>query len=457
MVEDRPGPLACLAGLVGLAEQTQKMIELGTSGVNLTTEVVRGRTEVRLESLRDRNAGHAHRRQLELGAVQERHRERHHSRTRELMSLAASLDWRTKAIELAGDVVRTGVQGVVEDIVDKRQHQRHMTRIEAELDAAEGRAWYRGLVKVAVHRELDAQRRALTNSPFADTVDVVHDRVMEATEGGARPVLLIAPFYHEEGGPTAPGFVVALRQSWLTSRWHDDLAPLAGLLNRPLHSLDVDLQVIQQALHDLPVVLVHGQVQDGGRVWPALSAWNIAPDTGGASLHLTFPSFDLPEPDDRRGRLELGDVLGRMFALTAGNLGDWFHLLRHGRAPQVHRMVLAEQETERRFLATSAADAYDVLLTTDQLEAEWVWVRQARTLADGGLPNIAGRVAVTALERIGAAADLRPAMRVALLSELIGVFGLLADEPRLASAELLLEQASQARLDQLHGWVPKDS
>jgi hypothetical protein len=445
MVDDRPGVLARLAGLVGLAEQTQKMIELGTSAVDLTTEVVKGQ-----------QAGRAHERRLELEAVRERHRERHHSRTRELMSLAASFDWTTKLVDAGIDVVTNGAKVFFEDQADERRHARNLERIAAETTAAQQLELHRVVVTASVIREMAAQERALTNSPFADTADVVHDRVVEATDGGRRPVLLIAPFYHEEGGPTAPGFVVALRQSWLTSGWHDDLAPLAGLLNRPLEHLDVDLQVVQQALHDLPVVLVHGQVQDGGRVWPALSAWNIAPGTGGSSLHLTFPSFDLPDAGDRRARLELGDTLGRMFALTAGNLGDWFHLLHHGRAPQVHRMVAAGEDAERHFLATSAADAYDVLLANDQLTAERVWVRQARTLADGGLPDVAGRIAATALDRLGDASALPVTTRIALLSELVGVFALLAEKTRLARTELLLEQASQARLDQLYGWSRRD-
>ncbi len=278
--------------------------------------------------------------------------------------------------------------------------------------------------------------------------------VAEATGGGARPALLIAPFYHEDTGTnaSAPRFVVALRQSWLTTPWHDDLAPLAGLIDRPLHRLDVDVRAVRQALHGLPVVLVYGQVQEGGRVWPSLAAWNILPGTGDSSLHLTFPQFSLPAPDDGEALRDLGDQLGRMFALTVGNLGDWFHLLRNQRPPRLHRMLAEDESSERAFLSTSAADAYDLMVTEGQLDSDLARAHQARVLVEGGLPDLAGRMARSALGDLAASPLENATRRMAVLQELLGVFGLLGDEEHRAQAESLQEQAARRRLDQLHGW-----
>jgi hypothetical protein len=60
MADDKPGPLARLAGLLGLVQQTEKMIELGTSAVDRDNKATHSQAERRLDRPRDEHAGRAH-------------------------------------------------------------------------------------------------------------------------------------------------------------------------------------------------------------------------------------------------------------------------------------------------------------------------------------------------------------------------------------------------------------
>ncbi|MBM7776418.1 hypothetical protein JOD54_006622 [Actinokineospora baliensis] len=340
-------------------------------------------------------------------------RRRGRSRLAELTRAAVSLDWVDPAVEVGGELL--GATGRVE-------------------------GWDRGTVTTVVHTHLTALERP--GSPLAARA---REQVAEHTDGGRRPALLIAPFQPEDTNPGSTGFAVALRRAWTASPWNDDLALLPRLVHRPLRDFDTDVWAIRGALSGFPVVLVYGRVV-GERVIPALAAWNLLPRATTGVLDTTFPAFDLPADTDWAGRLRLGDHLGRMFALTAGNLGDWFHLLTHDRGPHVHRLLPADHVPERRILATSAADAHDVLVTRTRLGEHRTHVRQARLLAEGGLPDIAGATAHTVLAEITRASDLSVTERVVLLRELVGVFGLIGDDENLLTTERLLYTASVTRV-----------
>ncbi|GAA2968322.1 hypothetical protein [Actinokineospora diospyrosa] len=342
-------------------------------------------------------------------------RRRGRSRLAELTRAAVSLDWVDSAVEVGGELV--GASGRVPD-------------------------WDRGAVTTTVHTHLAALERSRVDSPLGPRA---REQVAEHTDGGRRPALLIAPFQPEDANPGSTGFAVALRRAWTASPWNDDLALLPRLVHRPLRDFDTDVWAIRGALSGFPVVLVYGRVV-GERVVPALAAWNLLPRSTIGVLDTAFPAFDLPADTDWAGRLRLGDHLGRMFALTAGNLGDWFHLLTHDRVPHLHRLLPADHVPERRILATSAADAHDVLVTRTRLGEHRTHVRQARLLAEGGLPDIAGATAQTVLAELTSVADLSVTERVVLLRELVGVFGLIGDDENLLTTERLLYTASVTRV-----------
>ncbi|OLZ65505.1 hypothetical protein AV521_31010 [Streptomyces sp. IMTB 2501] len=432
---------------MGLAEQADKLIEWGNTATEGAFGLLKGHQE-------GKQAQQQQDHEMRMGSFNEFLRERQHSRTMELVRLASSKGVKTAAIRAGLDVVTTSVNALAADIVNQREYERNRKLISASQQAAEDLEWHRALVQVALHDALRTRELELANSPFSHTPEAVREHVVEATGDGRKPVLLIAPFYHE-GAVTAdngPRFVVAVRQAWLTSHWHGDLEPMAGLIDRPLHRLDVDVRTVQQVLHDLPVVLVYGQAQEGGRIWPSLAAWNILPGTDCTSLHMNFPPMPLTAAGDPAEAQDIGDRLGRMFSLAAGNLGDWFHLLRHERAPRMHILLAAGEDSERALASTSAADSYDFLAATGRLDTHLAYAHQARILAEGGLTDLARRMARTALAELASLPLDDGTRHLAALRELLGVFGLLGDVQYTAEAEALREAAAQRRLDQLHGW-----
>ncbi|SER37224.1 hypothetical protein [Actinokineospora terrae] len=376
------GRLARFAGLVGVVRQTDRLIGVGARAHTAPA------------------------------------RRRGRSRLAELTRAAVSLDWVGPAVQVGGDLVASTAPPV---------------------------DWDRGAVTSAVHTHIAAVDRPGPDSALAGSASRARDLVAEHTDGGRRPALLIAPFHPEDTNPGSTGIAVALRRAWTASPWHDDLALVPRLVQRPLRDFDTDVWTIRGTLAGLPVVLLYGRLV-GDRVVPALAAWNLLPQSPNTVLETTFPAFDIPSGVDWAGRLRLGDHLGRMFALTAGNLGDWFHLLTHDRVPHLHRLVPPDHVPERRILATSAADAHDVLVTRTRLGEHRTHVRQARLLAEGGLPDIAGSAAQAVLTEITRSADLSVTERVVLLRELVGVFGLIGADDHLLTTERLLHTASITRV-----------
>ncbi|GLW75773.1 hypothetical protein [Actinokineospora globicatena] len=376
------GKLARFAGLAGVVRQTDRLGAVGARGQSPSA------------------------------------RRRGRSRLAELTRAAVSFDWVGPAVHVAGDLVAASTPTV---------------------------DWDRGSVTSVVHTHIAAVERHGPDNALAGSSSRARDLVAEHTDGGRRPALVIAPFHPEDTNPGSTGIAVALRRAWTASPWHDDLALVPRLVQRPLRDFDTDVWTIRGALSGLPVVLLYGRTE-GDRVVPALAAWNLLPQSPSTVLDTTFPAFDLPGSNDWAGRLRLGDHLGRMFALTAGNLGDWFHLLTHDRAPHLHRLVPPDHVPERRILATSAADAHDVLVTRTSLGEHRTHVRQARLLAEGGLPDIAGSAAQAVLTEITRSTDLSVTERVVLLRELVGVFGLIGADDHLLTTERLLHTASITRV-----------
>ncbi len=446
MAGSKEGLFSRLVRLVGLAQQADKLIEWGNTATEGTFGLLKGRQE-------GKQAEQQQDHEVRMGLLNDFLGERKHSRAAQLLRLASAQNIKTAAISAGLDVVGTGARALATDIVNQRDFNRQLALVSASQQAAEDLEWHRALVQVALSEALRTRDLDLANSPFSHTPEAVRELVVEATGDGRKPVLLIAPFYHE-GAVSAqhrPRFVVAVRQAWLTSHWHSDLEPMAGLIDRPLHRLDVDVRAIQQVLHDLPVVLVYGQAQEGGRIWPSLTAWNVLPGTGSTSLHMNFPPTSLTAADDPAEIQDIGDRLGQMFSLAAGNLGDWFHLLRHERAPRMHMLLAAGEDSERALASTSAADAYEFLAATGGLDASLAYAHQARVLAEGGLKDMAGRMARTVLAELASLPLDDGTRHLAALRELLGVFGLLADKEGTAKAEALREAAARRRLDQLHG------
>jgi hypothetical protein len=322
------------------------------------------------------------------------------------------------------------------------------------------RDWRQAQVSIEVKTELDRLERNLANSPFAYTADELHGLVYEATQGGARPVLLVAPFFNEDlnresndDGPHA--FRVAIRRAWLNSPWASDVSTLDGALTRPLRNTDLDIALVQRALWDLPVLLVYGDVQTGTRVWPSLTAWNIVDTPDFRSIQVNFPPLALPAAvsDDRlrrEERLAFEDELGRSTAVTTAMLSDWFHLARDGRPPSIHRTLPGEQALERRAAALGLVAAYEVAIEQGRTPIHEGRIAQADLLRAAGLRDEARTTARSILASLGG-----PGARLPSLSALQTLRAVLVDvgsAAEAAAALCLAEETARRSTLQSLGW-----
>ncbi|WP_147437481.1 hypothetical protein [Micromonospora musae] len=311
-------------------------------------------------------------------------------------------------------------------------------------------------LEIAVSRIIRSDEINHQNSVFRYEVDKTRSLIESATAGGTRPAFLIAPFYHDhlsdndnDHGPHS--FRVAIRRSWKSKGWHNDVGLLDGLISRPLRNTDTDLMVIQQDLHDLPVILAYGEVQDSTRVWASLSAWNVAFHDGTPAIHVNLPPMYIEPGDEDSGvtsRLAFEDALGDRIALVAGTLAEWFHVVNHGRSPQLHKLAAAQDGFGRRHLAFSTLAAFEVALQKATVSEFAARVEQMTTCLDVGMSEPARDMAVAAYELISSSAEeLYRADRPRLRSLSAGLASLgradLADSTR----ELLEKRARKEVMD----------
>lgn len=267
-------------------------------------------------------------------------------------------------------------QSLGEIFADRRAEANHERTVQLEQ--------LRSMVSIESQRIVAHEQRAIENSPFFYSPEETR-RMVAAEVSGGRPVLLFAPFYDEDRPEAANGFGVALNNTWEQLAWHDSLARLGGLFRRPLQQSDVDLRVIRQTLRGLPVVLIHGDVQAGQRVWTSLRGWNLTPGIGDDHLiKINLPRLSVPQPGAENGqRLEFQDGLARMCGTVAGVLGDWYHLFSTGRRPRVH--LDCTDDEVRRSVGAALAGAYEVAVTRGPTDRARARLAQARVLAESGL------------------------------------------------------------------------
>lgn len=320
------------------------------------------------------------------------------------------------------------------------------------------RDWRQADIGIQVKAIQDRMDRQREESPFTYTSEDFFALVNEATRGGEVPALLVAPFYRDDlsGQENADGphsFRVAVRRKWLQSSWSNDLVSLDGALSRPLTSTDVDILQIQRALRHLPVVLVYGEVQSSTRVWPSLCAWNIvnAPDL--RSVQVNFPPLTIPTPSPQSSPssasvLAFEDELGGSTAITAGLIAEWFHLVKYGRMPRLHRLIPASLASERRVIAAGLAASFEVALERNRVDPVSARVGQASVYLDVGLNDHANAAATQALSLTERGEGVSTAS-VRRLAEIFETLGLHSEASRSRAA---LEATARRAILRNFGW-----
>ncbi|MGW8598460.1 hypothetical protein ACWGLB_05955 [Streptomyces sp. NPDC055893] len=322
------------------------------------------------------------------------------------------------------------------------------------------RDWRQAQISVHVKAEQDRLDRSFENSPFSYSAEELHDVVSERSGGGARPVLLVAPYFDDElnseGNDDGPhAFRVAIRRAWLNSPWASDVASFDGVMKRPLRNADLDVLLLQRALSDLPVILVYGDVQRGRRVWPTLVAWNIVDSSDFRSIHINFPHLSLPvesadEEVRRSSRLAFEDELGESTAVTVAVLAEWFHLARYGRRPRLHETLPDGRGLERRAAALGLTAAYEVAVDRGRVSVHEARAEQAALFRAAGLRSEARNAALSVVAPDAAqhAEHLAPDV-LRRLRDVVTDVGT-ADEA--AVADRLLEEAARRSTMRSLGW-----
>lgn len=321
------------------------------------------------------------------------------------------------------------------------------------------RDWRQAQISIQVKTDQDKIDRDIENSPYSCTAQELREWVCEATNDGARPALLVAPFFHDElnregndGGPHA--FRVAIRRAWVNSQWAADVGSMDGTMKRPLRQTDLDVALLQKALSDLPVILVYGDVQAGKRVWPSLTAWNIV-DSGNRSIQVNFPPLALPrnsadEEIQRTNRLAFEDELGYSTALTIGLLGEWFHLANYGRSPYIHRTLPDNMGLERRAMALGLISAYEVAIQRRRVEGAAGRIEQAVLCRDAQFADEARNFALNALNICESSnTSVIDTSQARLLLDVLTEIG---DPSQVARASRILEVVSYRSTMRSLGW-----
>lgn len=267
-----------------------------------------------------------------------------------------------------------------------RQHLQAIDRDRMNADRAVRDAEHLEMVRFRLARALRHEERAEAHNPFVHDTDTVLKYLRAAGEDGKAPVLLFAPIAGESAEDGHRSFRVGLRKGWQAQPWAGDARSLDGFFRRPLTHTDLDLLVVRETVPDLPVILVHGELQTARRLWVSISAWGL---TGDADTRVDFhlPRLTVPESGDDDALLEFQDALAHVCGVVAGVLAEWHRLIGAGIPPRIHRLV--KDPEERRWVGVANATGYEFAAAHGAIGSRQASFWQSVILADSGLPEAA--------------------------------------------------------------------
>ena len=286
------------------------------------------------------------------------------------------------------------------------QHQADLEfqRVEARLDREHeiDKIWEQAKVNLWYSAERDMQEARKAVRPFSLPPDNLREMLRGISHGGAQPLLLFAPLTDEsksalESESSPQYFRTGPRHYWSSTPWSGDAEPMEGLFSRPLHGGDLDIYLVREELGDLPVVLVNVQLQAGGRLWLTVSGWGL--QEGNACIRVQFPYLTVPavarsgESTARQeALLEVEDQVCARFAPVAAQLLDWFHLVRHGRVPRLHRTLPPGLEDQRPAVAAGSLSGFLIAERDGVLGRLDALIGAARVAVEGDLDVLAAEL-----------------------------------------------------------------
>ncbi|MEV6695378.1 hypothetical protein AB0M35_28320 [Micromonospora sp. NPDC051196] len=264
------------------------------------------------------------------------------------------------------------------------------------------RTAHRAAAQIVVHAAIARQAIDQANSPFASTEDKVRQDVETITHGGREPVVLFAPLHRlcrtAKVDDERSGHLLPMHYAWEASPWRDTAQRLTGLFRRPLYNLDADALAVRQLLWDLPVILVHGDVErDIMRI--NVQAWNMTPSATGVTAPALPPSVRVvlsvgyPEPTyavSERSKRKLNqrdEAIGAQVSVLCGMFAEWFHVTHEGRRPVLHTQLPSGAESLRPTIAAGSATMLELAAYHGRIEPLDAAVEKMLVYASGGLPD----------------------------------------------------------------------
>ncbi|HBE21200.1 MAG TPA: hypothetical protein DDW51_27320, partial [Cyanobacteria bacterium UBA11367] len=237
------------------------------------------------------------------------------------------------------------------------------------------------------------------NSPFLDTPEEAARLLQGIYESNHKPLVLIAPFWDNniphranDDGASPHDFRVAINAAWQKTQWFNGVVKCDGYFKRPLRQTDRDIAVISAALAELPIILIHGMVQGGRRVHPAITVWNLLPEQEDSYFHLDLESFDVQSEN----KLDFQDVVAYYIATAVGILSDAHHLFFSGKRPDLSRYASNEPEN-LKLLASQLGLYYDLVCYRESTKEHFYRLDQAVMLWECGLAEEASQQIENAL------------------------------------------------------------
>lgn len=325
-----------------------------------------------------------------------------------------------------------------------RQHLQAMDRDRRNADRALHDAEHLELVRFRMARALRHEERAEAHNPFVHDTETVLKYLRAAGEDGKSPVLLFAPIAGESAEDGHRSFRVGLRKGWQQQPWAADARSLDGFFRRPLTHTDLDLLVVRETVPDLPVILVHGELQTSRRLWVSISAWGL---TGDADTRVDFhlPRLAIPDGGDEE-LLEFQDALAHVCGVVAGVLAEWHRLIGSGIPPRIHRLI--QDPEERRWVGVANATGYEFAAAHGVVGSRQASFWQSVILADSGLPEAAAaNIDDETLDLVATAAG-SDTETVNGLRSLAAAFVSLGDDGRAARIAALLDAAALRAMTQ---------
>jgi hypothetical protein len=338
---------------------------------------------------------------------------------------------------------------------ESRLREREGAVTAEQQSASSATSDWRGLeIQLATLSQTDRINRLLAANPFRLSPADAKELAWQASDGGAKPVILEAPIGMGRKALDAD----QLLELDVTDRWSrhpcsTDAIPLGGLIDRPLKNQDLDIHMIANSLSSIPAILIYGYVRSDGSLWLSACAWNIiTKESRSEQLKIALPGTPLPALDGdpiiaQKWKDEIGNRATTIIAL----LTQWFHLVRYNRKPTLDRLTGVDGGREiRTLIASQLIPAYEVVASYGDSGLD-LRINQAELFADAGMNAQASVFALSILDLIR---RQRPEdTDYAALARLDALLEMIGDMASANEVEELVEVRSKLAVEHVLGWM----